>query len=53
MTASMSTVHAVTNTQSVLDSVPGAGTSGPAAQPQRAQQHHPHLDQRRASARSR
>jgi glyceraldehyde 3-phosphate dehydrogenase len=27
MTASMSTVHAVTNSQSVLDSVPGAGTS--------------------------
>ena len=27
MTASMSTVHAVTNTQSVLDSVPGAGAS--------------------------
>jgi glyceraldehyde 3-phosphate dehydrogenase len=27
MTGSMSTVHAVTNSQSVLDSVPGAGTS--------------------------
>ena len=27
MTASMSTVHAVTNTQSVLDAVPGAGAS--------------------------
>ena len=47
MTASMSTVHAVTNTQSVLDGVPGAGASDLRKSRSAAQQHHPHLDQRR------
>ncbi len=50
ITAGMSTVHAVTNSQPVLDAVPGSGRQRPAQDPGGHEQHRPHLHQRRQGA---
>ena len=46
LTASMSTIHAVTNSQSVLDCVPKAGAKDLRKTRSVPQQHHPDIDQR-------